>query len=170
MARQLKVYNRFDELILHLRFVPEDPSPYQVIEGSRELREAVCGLYGQDFDRTVIEDGQQRRFVASWASPEYVDTLAGYWASNFRWRTETTSDEFEIEIRNTGLVPSAHSVGFGGTIYDRGAVAGGLTDPYVTGLATLFTSQGKAESNFGLAVGMVPQGGSACGATISAPG
>jgi len=223
MARELKVYDRFDELILYLRFVAGTASPYHVVEGTRELREAVWGLYQQDFDRTVIVGGEHRRFTAKWGSPDYVDALAGYWESNFRWRAETITDEFPIELRNTGLVPTNHSAELGRRIHNQGALAGGLghlsstglvsvpmpkaqakPDPYLSRLMAgdltppraaaapngglegspptapfprsagndiaAITARGSARSNFGLAIGMVSQGGSAYGATFCAPG
>ena len=87
ISRELKVYNRFEELILHLRFVPGDPLPLRIEDGTQELRNAVRSLVGHDFDQTVVIEKQRRRFQATWGSPEYLDALAGYWSSNFGWRT-----------------------------------------------------------------------------------
>jgi hypothetical protein len=136
MTKELKVYNRFNELILYLRLAPEHLFPLQVVLGSRELRQAVRGLYGQDFDRTVVVDGQHRRFVASWASSEYLDALAGYWESNFRWRTEKRRDEVAIEAKSSPLDLSIRSLGLSGGVINQAALAGSLTNPYSSGLVT----------------------------------
>ncbi len=88
MSRELKVYNRFDELIAHLRLVPGYPVPLQIVDGTPELRAAVRALAGYDFDRTVVVANHHRRFTAAWGTPEYLDALAGYWSSNFGWRTK----------------------------------------------------------------------------------
>ena len=87
MSRQLKVYNRFGEMILHLRFVPGDILPIRVEDGTTEFRAAVRGLSGRDFEETVVVGKQRRRFEAKWGTPEYLDALAGYWSSNFGWQT-----------------------------------------------------------------------------------
>src|SRR5207245_7871878 len=116
MSKQLRVYNRFNELILYLQLTPgQIPSPLRVVLGSRELRDAVRDLYGHDFDRTVVVNGQQHRFVATWASSEYLDALAGYWASNFRWRTEMTSDEVSVEPQTRPSDLATQDLGLGGT-------------------------------------------------------
>ena len=84
----MKVYNRFDELILHLRWVPENSIPLQIVDGTRHMQEAVQSLIGHEFDETVVIEGQSLRFRAAWGTPEYLETLAGYWGSNFKWRTQ----------------------------------------------------------------------------------
>ncbi len=142
MPRELKVYNRFHELILYLRFVPKSLFPLQVVLGSRELREAVRALYGQDFDRTVVVEGEHRNFRARWASPEYIDALAGYWGTNFQWRTETKADELPIDPKSSGLVPTDDSLGLGGDMISQPVFAGSLAYPYSTGLAIQSKPQG----------------------------
>jgi hypothetical protein len=87
MNRELKIYNRFDELILHLKFIPNDSLPLQIEDGTPELREAVRSLSGKDFDQTVVVEKERRRFFAEWGTPEYLDALAGYWSTNFGWQS-----------------------------------------------------------------------------------
>ncbi|MGI0080455.1 MAG: hypothetical protein ACRECH_12625 [Nitrososphaerales archaeon] len=170
MPRELKVYNRFDDLILHLRFVPGQLTPYQVIEGSTELREAVWGLYGQDFDRIVIVGREPRRFTAKWASPEYLDAMAGYWASNFGWRTETLTDEFPILLRDMGLVRSAPSVALGARTENRVGLECAFTNLSEIGLVPMPKTQGQTESDFGREAGMASLGGSQYGVAVGSPG
>jgi hypothetical protein len=98
MTRELKVYNQFDELILHLEFVSDHPLPLQIVDGTPELRSAVRSLLGRDFDRTVVVGSQQRRFAAKWGSPDYVDALAGYWSSNFGWRTRIVDQSVSLTL------------------------------------------------------------------------
>ena len=98
MTSELKVYNRFGELTLHLRFVAGHALPLQIEDGTPELQKAVRNLFGQDFDETVVVDNQRQRFTAKWGTPEYLDALAGYWSRNFRWRTRTTSTTRSIEV------------------------------------------------------------------------
>jgi hypothetical protein len=130
MAEELKVYNQFNELILHLRLAPRRPFPLQVVQGTRELREAIRALYGQDFDQTVIVAGQHQRFIASWGSPEYLGALAGYWKNNFQWRTEIRSEEVLIGAGSSPSNLAAQSLGFGAGGFDEPAPAGGLTGRY----------------------------------------
>lgn len=107
MSRELKVYNRFDEMILHLQFVYGDSSPLQIIDGTPEMQAAVRALAGQDFDLTVVVNNQHQQFTAKWGSPEYIDTLAGYWSSNFGWRTRTIDNAASIySLRLTNMVAS----------------------------------------------------------------
>ena len=87
MSRQLKVYNRFEELILNVRFVAGDPLPLQIEDGTPELQTAVSSLIGRDFDETVVVGNQRQHFEAKWGTAEYLDALAGYWSSNFGWQT-----------------------------------------------------------------------------------
>ena len=47
MNRQLKVYNRFAELILNVRFVLGDPLPIQIEDGTPELQKAVRSRIGR---------------------------------------------------------------------------------------------------------------------------
>lgn len=130
MSKQLKVYNRFNELTLYLEFTPGQlPLPLRVVLGSRELRNAVRDLYGHDFDRTALINGQLHRFVASWGSSEYLDTLAGYWASNFRWRTEITCDEIPVGTQTRSSDLAIQWPGLGGAS-NQLKLAGGSVPPY----------------------------------------
>lgn len=87
MSRQLKVYNRFKELILHLRYVPGDPLPLQIEDGTPDMQAAVRSLASRDFDQTVVVGNRRLRFEARWGTPEYLDALANYWSTNFGWQT-----------------------------------------------------------------------------------
>ena len=174
MSKELRVYNRFGELILFLRFTPGLLLPLQVVLGSQELREAVRDVYGHDFDRTVSVDGQHRRFFASWGSSEYLDALAGYWEQNFRWRTEIRADEPLRQEKHSLVDLVTQSFGLGGATTNQPALAGGLAEPYANGFLSQLSLQTKPEPptefNLGMAIGAVLQGGSPYGATVSAPG
>lgn len=93
MNRQLKVYNRFAELILNVRFVLGDPLPIQIEDGTPELQKAVRSLIGHDFDETVVHENQRQRFQARWGTPEYLDALGAYWSSNYGWQTRIVETE-----------------------------------------------------------------------------
>ena len=86
MSRELKVYNEFDELILHAEHNPGDPS-LRLIDGTREMNRAVKALQGHDFERAAVLDGQVCVFQASWDDPDFLDAVAGFWTANFGWRT-----------------------------------------------------------------------------------
>lgn len=88
MNRELRVYNQDDGLILHLDFIADDALPLQIVDGTPEMQQAVRSLFGQDFDQTVVINRQTRHFTARWGEPDYIDALAGYWSSNFGWRTK----------------------------------------------------------------------------------
>ena len=172
MSKELKVYNRFGELILYLRFVPGCFFPLQVVLGSWELREAVNSLRGHDFDRTVVVDGQHRRFVATWASCEYLDALAGYWESNFRWRTEIKTTEIPVEERTSESDLRTQSLGLGGGALNQSALGGSSIGPHSNRFAVPSNLQilgRSAESDFGIASGATLQGGFHYGAFVGAP-
>lgn len=173
MTKELRVYNRFGELILYLRLAPGHFFPLQVVLGSWELREAVNSLRGHDFDRTVFVDGQHRRFTARWATPEYLDALAGYWESNFRWRTEIRSDEIPVEGMTNQPDFLGQSLGLGGSPVKQLVLLGGLTNSYPNRLVRQLSSQipmGEVESTLSIPSGVASQGGSLYGATVGAPG
>jgi len=90
MPLQLKVYNEFDELLLHVEHVQGDSSPLRIYEGTANLRHAVKSLEGYDFERSAIVAGELRQFSAKWDSPDFLAALGGYWSSNFGWRTKLT--------------------------------------------------------------------------------
>lgn len=173
MTKELRVYNRFGELILYLRLIPGHFLPLQVVLGSWELREAVNSLRGHDFDRTVFVDGQHRRFTARWATPEYLDALAGYWESNFRWRTEIRSDAIPVEDMTSQPDLRGQSLGLGGGPVKQLALCGGAANPNPNRPAKHLSFQipmGELESTLGIASGVALQGGSLYGATVGAPG
>jgi hypothetical protein len=90
MPRKLRVYNQFDELILHLEHAQGDPSPLRILEGTTDLCNAVKALERLDFDRTAMARGELLHFTAKWDSPDFLAALGGYWSSNFGWRTKLT--------------------------------------------------------------------------------
>lgn len=108
MSRELQVYNSFGELILHLEFVAGDPQPLQILNGTEQMRAAVRSLSGQDLDLTVYVNKQYRQLSARWGVPEYVDTLAEYWRSNFGWRTKITSTMLTLHEAVRGEIGSAN--------------------------------------------------------------
>ena len=97
MRRQLKVYNSFGELILHLELVDGDPQPLQILDGTPHMRAAVRSLFGQDFDLAVPLKNQPVHLFARWGTPEYIDALAQYWSANFGWRTKILSTVTTLE-------------------------------------------------------------------------
>src|SRR5215470_14487647 len=86
MSRELKVYNEFGELILHVEHRQGDPC-LRIIDGTREMSQAIRLLHGRDFERAAIVDGQLCDFRAAWDDPEFLDAVGGFWTANFGWRT-----------------------------------------------------------------------------------
>jgi hypothetical protein len=94
MVSELKVYNRFDELTLHVRLALDQGLPkLLVVDGTPEMQAAVISLKGIDFDRTVVKDNAHLRFTANWGSAEYLNVLARYFVANFGWRTKIVEAE-----------------------------------------------------------------------------
>jgi hypothetical protein len=148
MSKQLKVYNRFNELILYLQYTPGQLSfPLRVVLGSRELRDAVRDLYGHDFDRTAVINGQHHRFTAAWRSPEYLNTLAGYWASNLRWRTEITGGEIPVETQTRSSDFATEWPGLGGA-NNQLSLGGGLVLPYSNRFVNQSNLQARVAPDF----------------------
>jgi len=88
MSNELKVYNQFSEMILHIRLAPaDDPTGIYTVDATDEMRVAVANLKGRDFDRMVGKGNELIRFAAKWGSPEYAEVLARYFVTNFGWRT-----------------------------------------------------------------------------------
>ncbi|HYM78370.1 MAG TPA: hypothetical protein VE377_20520 [Candidatus Dormibacteraeota bacterium] len=89
MVNELKVYNRFGELTLHLRH-SLGPAPELItIDATEDMRAAVAELRGNDFDRTIAKAGELVRLTADWTSSQFLPVLAQYLAMNFGWRTQT---------------------------------------------------------------------------------
>jgi len=86
MSRELKVYNEHGELILHVEHTPLD-SRFLVVDGTREMSQAIRALQGQYFERAAMIDGQLCEFRASWDDTDFLDSVAAYWTANFGWRT-----------------------------------------------------------------------------------
>jgi hypothetical protein len=86
MSRELKVYNEFDELILHAEHNLGDAS-VRLIDGTREMNRAIKALQGHDFERAAMINGQICVFQAGWDDPDFLDAVAGFWTASFGWRT-----------------------------------------------------------------------------------
>jgi|SRR5208282_365297 hypothetical protein len=93
MASELKVYNRFDELTLHVRLSLDNVPELQTIDGTPEMRAAIASLRGTDFDRMVLKGKELQRLTANWGSPGYLNVLARYFVMNFGWRTTIVETE-----------------------------------------------------------------------------
>jgi hypothetical protein len=93
MASDLKVYNRFDELTLHVRLSLDDGPELYTVDGTPEMRTAIASLKGVDFDRTVVKNNEHLRFTADWGSPGYLTALGRYFVTNFGWRTKIVETE-----------------------------------------------------------------------------
>jgi len=99
MASELKVYNQFREVILHVRLTSGNAPKLLVVDATEEMRSAVNSLMGQDFDRTVGRGGELRRFTARWGSPEYAQVLADYFGNNFGWSTALVETVHPSSVR-----------------------------------------------------------------------
>jgi hypothetical protein len=86
MSKELKVYNQFQELILHVEYVRDRGPVLRVIDGTPELRRSIKLLEGQPFERAILIDGQLREYRSSWGDKDFLDCVAGYWSANFGWR------------------------------------------------------------------------------------
>ena len=89
MVNELKVYNCFGELTLHLRHSLGQNAELLTIDGTDDMQAAVAELRGNDFDRTIAKGGELVRLTASWGSEQYLPVLARYFGMNFGWRTQT---------------------------------------------------------------------------------
>jgi hypothetical protein len=161
MISELKVYSKTGELILHIRYAPDELFPLQIVDGTTDMKGSVLNVSGHDFDRTVFKNRQPLRFVARWGSSDYVHALAGYWAANFGWPTKVTEVGTElISARNSqGItiwsVSSSTATGklefLGrGQVAWKGLVTQ-ISDGYVTTLGSLAGTYGGQYpvSNFG---------------------
>jgi hypothetical protein len=88
MSRELKIYNQFDELILHVEHAPNAIPSLRIIDGTPELRSAIRSLAGHPFERLALLDGQMSRFEAEWGDADFLNVVASYWRANFGWRTK----------------------------------------------------------------------------------
>jgi hypothetical protein len=88
MSSELKVYNRFGELTLHVRLSSGDVPELRTVDGTPEMRAAIASLKGIDFDRVVVKDKEHYRLTANWGSPGYLSVLARYFVTNFGWKTK----------------------------------------------------------------------------------
>jgi hypothetical protein len=93
MTSELKVYNSFGELTLHLRASSENGPQISTVDGTPEMRSAITSLRGTDFDRTVVKSNELSRLTANWGSPAYLSTLGRYFVANFGWRTKLVETE-----------------------------------------------------------------------------
>jgi hypothetical protein len=93
MVNELKVYNRFGELTLHLRHSLGPNPELLTIDGTEDMRAAVAQLKGNDFDRTIAKGNELVRLTADWGSPQYLSILAQYLGMNFGWRTQIIETE-----------------------------------------------------------------------------
>lgn len=89
MINELKVYNRFGELTLHLRQLIDRGSELLTIDGTENMRAAIAELRGSDFDRTIAKGRELVRLTSEWGNPEYLGVLARYFVMNFGWKTQT---------------------------------------------------------------------------------
>src|SRR5580698_1894619 len=88
MPSELKVYNRFGEVSLHLRLSLDNVTDLRIIDGTPDMRAAIASLQGVDFDRTVAKDDELLRFAADWGSADYLTVLGRYFVENFGWSTK----------------------------------------------------------------------------------
>ncbi|HTV59605.1 MAG TPA: hypothetical protein VMJ93_12110 [Verrucomicrobiae bacterium] len=87
MTKNLKVYNQFDELILHVEHTPGENPSLTILDGTAELTAAIRLLSGYDFDRPALANGQMCRFSAGWDEEGFLDAIGGYWAATYSWKT-----------------------------------------------------------------------------------
>jgi len=109
MASELKVYNQFREVILHVRFTSGDMPELLMIDGTDEMRLAMRSLVGQDFERNVAKGGEVLRFSAAWGSPEFGRVLAGYFSTNYSWSTKIIETEQPLQA-NTSSGAACYSL------------------------------------------------------------
>jgi len=105
MTSELKVYNQFREVILHIRLASGDEAGFYTIDATDEMKAAISNLKGLDFDRTVGRGNELLRFTAKWGSPEYARVLARYLVNNFGWTTKL------VETQGPSLVNSLAASG-----------------------------------------------------------
>ena len=98
MVNELKVYNRFGELTLHLRHSLGVARELIIVDATEDMRAAVAGFKGSDFDRTIAKGSELIRLTADWGSPQYLSVLAQYLGMNFGWKTQTIEVEEPISL------------------------------------------------------------------------
>ncbi|HET7890448.1 MAG TPA: hypothetical protein VFL34_02945 [Candidatus Sulfotelmatobacter sp.] len=125
MASELKVYNRFGELTLHVRLSVENGPELTTIDGTREMRAAIAGFKGSDFDRTVIKENELHRLTSNWGSPAYLNVLGRYFVANFGWDT-TIVEADESSTASTWTTASGNVFSYGVVLQPR------LTNTVVT--------------------------------------
>lgn len=101
MVNELKVYNSFGELTLHLRQLLSPNADLLTIDGTEDMRAAVAELRGSDFDRTIAKDSELIRLTANWGSAEFLPVLARYFGMNFGWRTQTIETDESVSQLET---------------------------------------------------------------------
>jgi len=111
MSSELKVYNRFGELSLHLRLSVDNGPDLRIIDGTPDMRAAISSLRGVDFDRTVAKNNELLRFVADWGSADYLSVLGRYFVENFGWSTKIVETQPSTASR---LVASSNLVDYKG--------------------------------------------------------
>ncbi|MFZ0419915.1 MAG: hypothetical protein WAM04_17580 [Candidatus Sulfotelmatobacter sp.] len=99
MTSELKVYNQFREMILHIRLTYGDAPELLTIDATEEMRSAAHGLIGRDFDRTIGKGGDLLRLTARWGDPDYAQVLAEYFSNNFGWSTWLIEREQPLSAR-----------------------------------------------------------------------
>jgi hypothetical protein len=121
MASELRVFNQFREVILHIRLTSANVPELLTISATEDMRSAVSSLIGQDFDRTVGKGNELIRFTAKWGTPEYARVMADYFQNNFGWSTFLAETEqpssaqvTDYEVRGNALAvgAGAGSLGF----------------------------------------------------------
>ena len=127
MVSELKVYNRFNELTLHLRHSLDGKPELLIIDGTPEMQSAVAHWQGTDFDRTVAKGHDLIRLVANWDSAEYLIVLGRYLKMNFGWKTRI------VQTQNCTAEHAATS----GNIFGVGSVFGHTLSPqYPSGMSS----------------------------------
>ncbi|MGC2154555.1 MAG: hypothetical protein WA618_21130 [Terriglobales bacterium] len=113
MPNELKAYNEFGEMILHLRF-PSGGNPGMLtIDATKEMQTAINGLRDRDLDVVVQKGSEQLRFSAKWGSAEFAQVLAGYLVNNFGWTTKVL--ETHIPSLTNAVSASGTSITFSGS-------------------------------------------------------
>jgi hypothetical protein len=88
MISELKVYNKFGELNLHVRLSLGNAADLLILDGTPEMRAAISMLRGADFDRTIAKSNEVVRFEAEWGSADYLAVLSRYLVENYGWSTK----------------------------------------------------------------------------------
>jgi hypothetical protein len=145
VSSELKVYNRFDELTLHLRLSLGASPELLTVDGTPEMRAAIANLKGNDFDRTVVKGNELIRLTADWGSGEYLSVLGRYFVLNFGWSTkivETAQPSTSVNFAASGnLAP-----------LEYGVVSGNLAPPQCGVVGPVnFAVCNLAHVNYGIA-------------------